>query len=147
MKIADDNGELQEGCYEQMTCSDLQKIMSIIFGKLSAKIRQKIQTIGQLRINTTPGCKSIYVFVFTIQGKAMYPLVHYLHRIVGTTLTTALNLLGTHFLHNMIFTTFINSNLLTCRYQRIGRDSLYPPPSLKVDSMIIPSCVCSFSHH
>ena len=36
VKIAeDDDGELQEGCYEQMTCSDLQKIMSV-FGKLSA---------------------------------------------------------------------------------------------------------------
>ena len=67
-----------------------------------AKIRQKIRTIGQLRINITPGCKSIYVFVFTIQGKAMYPLVHYLHRIVATTLTTALNLLGTHLLHVIV---------------------------------------------
>ena len=36
VKIAeDDDGELQEGCYEQMTCSDLQRIMSI-FEKLSA---------------------------------------------------------------------------------------------------------------
>ena len=36
VKIAeDDDGELQEGCYEQMTCSDLQKIMSV-FGKVSA---------------------------------------------------------------------------------------------------------------